>query len=179
MTAAILIWSLLAAPDTVTVVPPSAAELDMRPFLDLVKEPSLEAMPPKARMFRFLWLPPFQSQRTICVRIQETPAGPELEAKAVTSDGKTDVHVKRRLTNQEWEALASARENGFWKYQPEAFPQPVFDGGYWVIEGQAGGERLRLVQHVPKEGPFRSLAYLMFRLSGITLRPTESSLRER
>ena len=179
MTAALLIWSVLAPPSTVTVVPPSAAQLDMRPFLELVKEPVLEAIPAEARMFRFLWLPPFHSQRTICVRVQQAAAGPELEAKAVTSDGKTDTHVKRMLTNREWEALASAREGGFWKYQPEDFPQPVFDGGYWVIEGQAAGERLRLVQHVPKEGAFRSLGYLMFRLSGIRLRESEASLRER
>jgi hypothetical protein len=179
MTAAILLWSLLAAPGTVTVVPASAAELDMRPFLALVKEPALEALPATARTFRFLWLPPFQSQRTICVRVQEGAGGPELEAKAVTSDGKPDVHVKRKLTKQEWETLASAREDGFWKYQPETFPQPVFDGAYWVIEGRAGGERLRLIQHVPKAGAFRSLGYFMFRLSGIRLRESEASLRER
>jgi len=34
------------------------------------------------------------------------------------------------------------------------------------------------VQHEPKAGAFRSLGYLMFRLSGIKLTAREASLRE-
>ena len=73
----------------------------MRPILALLQEPALDAISLQRVTFRFLWLPPFQSQRTICVRVQDTTGGPELEAKALTSDGKSDVHVKRKLTNQE------------------------------------------------------------------------------
>jgi hypothetical protein len=179
MTAAALLLSVLASAAGVTVVPPSAGEFDLRPTLRLLGEQSLEALPSEGRVFRFLWLPPFESQRTICVRVQDLGDGPELEAKTVWSTGRSEAHVKRNLKAEEWQALVSAREDGFWKYSPEAFPQPVADGAYWILEGAAGGERLRVVQHVPKAGAFRSLGYLMFRLSGITLRPTEASLRER
>ena len=161
------------------VVPSSAAALDWAPVLGLLREAPLETVATDRRLFRFFWLPPFPSQRRIVVRIQETPAGPEIEATAVTSEGKVDAHIKRPLRPTEWEAVAAAREAGFWKYHPEAFPQPVSDGAYWVIEGQASGERLRMVQHVPTAGAFSSLGYLMFRLSGITLRPGEESLKER
>ena len=173
----VLLLSLLVAPGSITTVLPSGADLDIGPTLELVSESPLEAFPEETRVYRFFWLPPFESQRTICVRVQEAAGGPELEAKAVRA-GKTYAHVKRKLTEQEWEALASAREAGFWKYQPEMFPQLIADGSYWVIERQAGGERLRLVQHEPKAGAFRSLGYLMFRLSGIKLGSREASLRE-
>jgi hypothetical protein len=177
MAPAVLMLGVLAV-KAVTVLPPAAAELDLRPILARVGEASLESLPSEGRVFRFLWIPPFESQRTVCVRIQETPVGPVIDAKAVTSDGKVDAHVNRRLTTEEWDSLASAREHGFWKYHPDAFPQPVADGAIWVIEGQAAGERLRLVQDVPKPSPFRSLGYAMFRLTGIRLRATEASLSE-
>src|SRR5512134_3287178 len=83
MPPAVLFLGVAAAASSVTVVPPSAGDLDMRPFLALVKELPLDELPAETRVFRFLWLPPFHSQRTICVRVQEAAAGPELEAKAI------------------------------------------------------------------------------------------------
>jgi hypothetical protein len=178
MIAAVLAATLLVD-HNVFVVPASAARFDLTPVLSLIKQTPLETLERGRRFYRFFWLPPFSSQRRICVRIEETAAGLELEALAVTSEGRVDAHVKRPLLQAEWDEVAAARESGFWKYKPQEFPQPVADGAYWVIEGQAGGERLRIVQHVPEAGAFRSLGYLMFRLSGITRLPGEESLRER
>jgi hypothetical protein len=114
----------------------------------------------------------------MCVRVQDLGAGPELEAKAVWKDGRVDARVKRRLTTEEWNLLLTARQDGFWRYSPEGWPQPVADGSDWVLAAVAGGERLRLVQHVPKVGAFRSLCWSMFRLSGIKPSSREGSLRE-
>jgi hypothetical protein len=178
MRAAAILLGLATFADGVTIVPPSAADLDLTLTLRLVREQPLDAFPATGRVFRFLWLPPFQSQRIICVRVQDVGAGPELEAKAVWRDGRVDARAKRRLTDAEWSLLLSAREDGFWKYAPERWPQPVADGSDWILEGVAGGERLRLVQHVPKVGAFRSLCWSMVRLSGIKPSPREDSLRE-
>jgi hypothetical protein len=179
MTPAVLLLTVLASPAELTVVPPSAAAFDIRPTLDLLGEQPLEAMSQEGRVYRFLWLPSFKSQRIICVRVEDLGTGPELEAKAISRMGQSGAHVRRRLRANEWDSLVTAREDGFWKYSPEGFPQPIADGATWIIEGASGGERLRVVQEVPKPGPFRTLGYLMFRMSGIALLGTEASLSER
>lgn len=158
----------------VTVLPRKAADFDLTPVLRALQEPAIDTWS-EARGYRFIWLPPFQSQRIICVRVQESAHGVELSAKAVKV-GRIVFQTSRRLSVAEWEALSEAREAGFWKYYPQDYPQPFSDGAVWVMEGSAGGERLRLVQHVPSPGAFVDLSRMMVKLSGIRLQDDEVSL---
>ncbi len=158
----------------VTVLPAKAAQFDLSPALRALEEPSLDSWS-EARTYRFIWLPPFESQRIISVRVQESGNGFELSAKAVRQ-GRIVLRKSRRLSQAEWEGLSEARQAGFWKYHPQDYPQPFSDGALWVLEGSASGERLRLVQHVPSPGAFVDLCKMMVKLSGIRLTDDEWSL---
>jgi hypothetical protein len=158
----------------VTVLPANAAEFDLSP--SALEEAPIDSWS-EARAYRFIWVPPFQSQRIISVRVRESGDGFELSAKAVKS-GRIVLRKTRRLSAGEWEELSEARQQGFWKYHPQDYPQPFFDGAIWVLEGSAGGERLRVVQHVPSPGPFVDLCKMMLKLSGIRPADNEASLEQ-
>ena len=161
---------------SVTVLPPNATALDLSAALKSLDEAPLEAWSDQARSFRFIWLPPFPSQRVISVRIQDTAKGALLSAKAVALSGGVVARAERRLSTAEWDELVEARQDGFWKFHPQEYPQPFFDGATWILEGAASGERLRIVQHVPSPGAFVDLCRRMFLLSGVRLHDSESSL---
>ena len=52
--------------------------------------------------------------------------------------------IQRPMTEGEWNALADLRVDGFWHFGPAEFPQPVFDGSKWVLEGAAWGDNATL-----------------------------------
>jgi hypothetical protein len=145
------------AAGAITVLPQTAAHLDLAEYLRLLDEPPLHSWPNDLRTFRFLWVPPFESQRLVSVRVEDGMDGALIVAKAADRKNGVVDRLQRRLTPAEWDALAEAREHGFWKYYPQQYPQPVFDGAIWVLEGAAAGERLRIVQHVPSPGAFVDL----------------------
>src|SRR5260221_2474438 len=53
----------------VTVLPSSGTELRLEPILAAFREPVLEGVKPDARVFRFIYLPPFSSMRRFMVRV--------------------------------------------------------------------------------------------------------------
>jgi hypothetical protein len=165
---------LLAAIAGVTVLPPTAVKFDLQPVLQVLEEAPVGAWP-ESRAYRFIWIPPFSSQRIISVRVAETKQGFMLAAKASRS-GRVVLRTERQLSPAEWETLNAARQDGFWKYHPQDYPQPFFDGATWVMEGVAADERLRIVQHVPSPGPFVDVCKMMFMFSGIRLQDNEESL---
>jgi hypothetical protein len=173
-----LLLALLIA--EVTVIPKGAAELDMTASLKVLQEPSLESLSAEGRVFRFIWLPPFPSQRLFAVRIQDLGSGPELYWKAATWNadwtGKVTGSGRRPLTPAEWDRLMEFRKGGFWTFQPQDYPQPVVDGPVYVLEAAVWGDRTRVVQHVPSPGPFRELCREMFLLSGMKTVDSERSL---
>jgi hypothetical protein len=142
------------AMSSVTVLPPEAARFELATVLRAVGEESMEHWPDKGRLFRFLWIPPFPSMRVFSVRVQDLGDGPILVARSAewTYDkslgivpGIADPPFERKLSQAEWDDLAEMRLAGFWKFHPQAYPQPYHDGVVWVLEGAAGGERLRVV----------------------------------
>ena len=172
----------------VVVVPRGAEELRWHKILRALDEPAIDEFSRNARVFRFVWVPPFPSMRFFAVRVQDLGGGPRMTGKISrwTSDadfnirGTVEDTVERPLSATTWAELRDLREAGFWKFFPAEYPEPVADGAVWVLEGSAGGERLRIVQHVPKASPFKALCRRMLDLLNPRLNESESSLaRER
>jgi hypothetical protein len=162
--------------NSVVVLPPEAVQFDLSGYLRLLEEEPLESWPPEQRTFRFMWVSAFDSQRIISVRVFRTGEGPELVATAAKRGGAVDARLQRSLTDAEWENLREKRQAGFWTFRPDEYPRRGFaDGSTWVLEGSAAGERLRVVQHIPKAGAFVDLCCEMFLLSGIRLAEPERS----
>ena len=166
----------------VTVLPVSAERLDLTDALLATDERPMEEWPERGRVFRFIWLPPFPSMRIFSVRVQDVGQGPVVVARAIewTYDKhlavvrvRVESRLERRLSPTEWSELASMRESGFWKFRPEAYPQPSLDGAVWVLEGSADGERLRVVQHVPVASAFKATCQRMLSLFNLKLRTQE------
>ena len=175
----------VVAMSAVVVLPPEALKLDLSSVLRVVDEQPLEQWSVTDRTFRFIWIPPFPSMRMLSVRIQELPGELQLAARAAewqydkglgVVPVRIDSRLDRQLTPAEWDQVASMREDGFWKFHPQAYPQPYHDGSIWVLEGSAGGERLRIVQHVPQPSAFKSLCQKMLSLFNLRLREQELSV---
>ena len=182
---------LIGALAQVAVVPRGAEELPWPPWrqiLSALEEPAIDAFPRDGRVFRFVWVPPFPSMRLFAVRVEDLGSGPRMTGKISrwtgrwTSDGEYNLRgtvehtVEGPLSDSTWAELRALRGDGFWRFFPAEYPQPVADGAVWVLEGSAGGERLRIVQHVPKASPFKTLCRRMLDLLNPRLKEGESSL---
>ena len=178
------VLALAAALGELTVLPVGAREYPVAQVVRVLQEPPLESLNEEAKMFRFIWMPPFPSMRLFAVRLENTGGGTRMTAKSarwtydksLTISGHVESVVQRQLSADAWAELASLREDGFWRFRPEVFPQPMHDGAVWVLEGTSAGERLRIVQHVPGPGPFRTLCRRMFQLFNPPLTDAEESL---
>jgi hypothetical protein len=122
--------------------------------------------------------------RIFAVRVEYGGDGPRLVAKSARwtydtllhQSGQVEHAVEHPLSASVWEELAELRQEGFWRFHPEDFPQPVSDGSVWVLEGSAWGERLRVVQHVPGPSAFKALCKRMLMLFNPLLTDAEASL---
>jgi len=82
--------------------------------------------------------------------------------------GKATVLPTTRVHLSRWSEVEEALPPGLWSYRPRPFPEPsVTDGELWYVEASGPRGHIGLLQHAPRDNPFRDLCRKLMWKAGI------------